>query len=450
MQHTRSVWRLEPESKRDSLGGVSESAKWVAGRYGIESTLGVGAQGRTFLAKDHETNKLVALKRLTLADASDWKTIELFEREGNALRALEHERIPGYIDAFSTGGDQPEFFLAQTYVEGENLQHTLDSGKTWSNEDLADFLDQMLSILVYLESRRPPVVHRDIKPNNIIKATDGTYHLIDFGAVQSELAASTGSSTVIGTGGFVPVEQLMGRATPASDQYALASTAVYLASGTHPSEMESVGLRLQFRRAVTLDPSLANLVERMLEPRPDRRYESAKQARSKLRARSEDSAIMKALPYELDRGRIALQYEEGAFVVEIQDSPTNRLKFRGGAGLFVAGILAGIGFFWNPIYALLGMPFLLVGGVLVLVTFQNSRERRLELERGQITVRRRSFGVPRGASMMIARDLVDVVAERDAVHLFDATQTVSLPHLYEDATEIANQIRVHAGFEAEE
>ena len=429
---------------------MASNPELVSGRYEIESTLGVGAQGRTFLALDHQTEERVALKRLTLADASDWKAIELFEREGNALRALEHDRIPGYIDAFSTEGETPEFFLAQTYVEGANLQELLDEDVTWNNDELEDFLDQMLSILVYLESRRPPVVHRDIKPKNIIRDTEGRYHLIDFGAVQSELAASTGSSTVIGTGGFVPVEQLMGRATPASDQYALAATAIYLASGIHPSRMESVALRLQFRREVTVEPRLANLLEKMLESQPHQRYESAREARAKLRAQSEESALMKPLPYELDEGRIALRYEDGAFVVEIEDDPVNKIKFRGGVGLLFAGVISGVGFFSNPIFGLLGLPFLFLGGMLGLIALQNSRERRLELERGEITVERKSLGIPRGESKMVVADLVDVLAESGGVHLFDATQTVSLPSLGDQSKDVARQIRVHAGFEVPE
>jgi hypothetical protein len=431
---------------------MSESSKeLVADRYRIEQTLGVGAQGRTFLAFDVETEQQVALKRLTMADVPDWKAVELFEREGDALRSLDHARIPDYVDAFSVDDrDNLRFYLAQSYVEGENLQELIDAGERWDDEALVDFLDQMLRILSYLGARRPPIVHRDLKPRNIIRDPDGNYHLVDFGAVQTALASASGSSTVIGTGGFVPVEQLMGRATPRSDLYALGATAVYLASGVHPSQMDTTALQIKFRRHTRIEPRLATIIETLLAPQPEDRYASARDARSALKKREELDVETRSLPLELAGGLIRLDYEDGRFSLDIDDTPATGTGSKVGIGMMVLGVAGSVGGLVQAVYAYIGMPFVMMGIILLALMYAKSRERTVEIDGGRVLVKKRALGISTGEDTLLVDDLVDVVSEGESVFLVDGVQSVELPNLRGESTEIARQLRAHAGIEEDD
>lgn len=233
-------------------------------RFEIQRLLGRGGQGETFLAIDRASGQEVALKRLVLSRAEDWKSIELFEREAQVLRSLDHPGIPRYIDSFTD--DQGTLSLIQEYVEGQSLQQWLDEGKSMSEIEARAFLLEMLGILEYLHHFSPPVVHRDIKPANILRRLDGRHVLLDFGAVQQVVQGRIGGSTMVGTGGFLAPEQLMGRAMPASDLYALGVTVIYLMCGIHPVDLPVTHMKITFADRVTASPRFLSLLESMVEP----------------------------------------------------------------------------------------------------------------------------------------------------------------------------------------
>ncbi|MCA9663111.1 MAG: serine/threonine protein kinase, partial [Myxococcales bacterium] len=168
-------------------------------RYQVMDALGRGAQGQTFRGIDRETNHEVAIKVLTLAGLDNWKAFDLFEREADVLAALDHPGIPRYIDRFASE-DTGEFFLVRELVDGESLRRHVSERRPMSEAALVDILDQALAILSYLHSRHPPVIHRDIKPGNLILRADGRLVLIDFGGVRVSLEPD-GGSTMIGTYG---------------------------------------------------------------------------------------------------------------------------------------------------------------------------------------------------------------------------------------------------------
>jgi serine/threonine protein kinase len=247
-------------------------------RFELRHKIGEGGQGFTYLGWDLDDGDLVAVKELDLGQTDDWKAIELFEREGEALEALSHPKIPGYVDAFHVDADEPLFFLVQEYVDGEALEALLDGGETFDEEEVRSFVAEMLEILGYIHGRSPPVVHRDVKPSNIIRRPDGTHALVDFGAVQTILPDEVGGSTVVGTSGYMPVEQLMGRSTPQTDLYALGATAIHLLSRQHPSELPVEGMKLDFRDRINVARPFADFLARMVEPHAEDRFASAEAA----------------------------------------------------------------------------------------------------------------------------------------------------------------------------
>ena len=260
-------------------------------RFEIIRSIGEGGQGQTYLAFDHLTGEQVALKRLALRLVDNWKAMELFEREGDVLEHLTHPQIPTFVDTYvDETEDGPRFYLAQEYVDGRSLQSHIDDGERWGHEQTVYFLRSILGVLDYLGALRPPIVHRDIKPANIIQRSDGSWALVDFGAVQAIVPAEAGGSTVVGTTGYVPPEQVMGRAEPRSDLYALAATVVHLMTGEHPGDLSAGGLRIDFRELVDAPPELVDYLETMLAPCPEDRFESATAALDALDRLSDETS----------------------------------------------------------------------------------------------------------------------------------------------------------------
>ena len=259
-------------------------------RYQIMDLLGAGGQGRTFRAVDRQTNREVAIKVLRLKDLdSDWKGFDLFERECATLAKLKHPGIPRFLDRYhveSTG----EFFLVMELIDGQPLaRHVRADATPLTDEQLVDILWKALDILGYLHGRTPPVVHRDVKPHNLLQRRDGSLALIDFGGVRASLD-DTGGSTMIGTFGYMAPEQLHGEATPATDVYALAATIAALGTGTPADKLPHDGLRIALGETRLKRSRLRPVLDRMLEPVPSRRLQTAADVRRALMAAVHDNA----------------------------------------------------------------------------------------------------------------------------------------------------------------
>ena len=253
----------------------------IEDRFELREVLGEGAQGITYRGWDRVGQQVVAIKELRLGSAQSWKVMELFEREARVLRQLDHPGIPDYIAAVNLEGEAGQdvrFLLVQEFVEGQDFGALVDQGLSMTEQQARAFLKELLDILVYLQQRSPPVIHRDIKPSNIMRRRDGRLALIDFGAVQAVLPDERGGSTVVGTTGYMPIEQLMGRAGAATDIYSLGVTVVHLLSGRHPSQLPLDDLRLEFEEAIRVSPEFQGYLAKMLEPRANRRFASAQQA----------------------------------------------------------------------------------------------------------------------------------------------------------------------------
>lgn len=136
----------------------------------------------------------------------------------------------------------------------------------------------MAGILEYLHNFSPPLIHRDIKPSNIIFVPPDKIYLIDFGAVRDKLLnLEQGGSTIIGTFGYMPMEQYEGRAVPGTDIYSLGITLIHLLSHKDPAEMEKKHMRIDFRPHLTISKEFAVVIDKMIEPDYKDRFQSAKQ-----------------------------------------------------------------------------------------------------------------------------------------------------------------------------
>ncbi len=248
----------------------------LAKRYELREEIGRGNQGITYKGYDHQRGELVAIKALHVSKAQDWKSIELFEREGHALEGIDHPSIPTHLDTLSVEKDgDVRLYLVQQFIDGQNLKERLKRRGRSDPEHVRAVLESMLQALDSLHQRVPPIVHRDIKPSNILETNDGRCFLVDFGAVQVATMATVGGSTVIGTPGYMPMEQLIGRASPASDLYSLGVTLCMLWTGIEPTDVEIKDNKLLYKNHLPKDHALATILLSMIEPSAERRPHSA-------------------------------------------------------------------------------------------------------------------------------------------------------------------------------
>lgn len=263
----------------------------IADRYQVLDRLGRGGSGFTYQARDLETDTLVALKVLSLSQLEDWKQIELFDREANVLKQLNHPNIPAYLDHFQLDNDGDRlFYIVQQLAPGKSLATLIEDGWRPEEEEVKAIAARVLEILVYLQDLVPPVIHRDIKPQNIIyrRAREGDrsesdLFLVDFGAVRDTYHQTALGSTVVGTYGYMAPEQFRGQATLSTDLYGLATTLLFLLAGAPPSDLPERNLKLDFRGKVNISVRFADWIDKCIEPSADARFPHAEAAWEVLR-----------------------------------------------------------------------------------------------------------------------------------------------------------------------
>jgi eukaryotic-like serine/threonine-protein kinase len=264
---------------------MHQATQVLKDRYEILNILGQGGIATTYAAKDLENDETVAIKVMSLRRAQDWKAIELFEREAKILAQLNHAAIPQYLDYFQIDTDRDrEFYIVQSLAPGTPLSVLIERG--WQPEvaEVEQIAAQVLEILNYLHRLAPPVIHRDIKPQNLIKSPDGKIYLVDFGAVQDTYHQTvTGGSTVVGTYGYMAPEQFRGQAFLSTDLYGLATTLLFLLTREDPSKLPHKQLKINFRSLIDLPRKFADWLDRMLEPTVEQRFATAAEALAVLR-----------------------------------------------------------------------------------------------------------------------------------------------------------------------
>lgn len=292
-------------------------------RYRPERRLSKRSGRHTYLAQDLLTSEQVVIKLLLFGPDFDWADLKLFEREAQILQTLSHPAIPQYRDHFEISLEGGRgLALVQTYIDAPSLQEWMEQGRRFAEPEVRELAQKLLRILVYLHELHPPVIHRDLKPSNILLGSDQQVYLVDFGSVQAAAPREQGSYTVVGSYGYMPLEQFGGRTVPASDLYSLGATLIHLLTGQHPADLPQEGARIVFEQAVHLSPPFRDWLRWMTEPVVADRPASARQALEALEHLDRRPALIPsdaaAVPTRQPAGsRIQLHKSEQTFQVVI-------------------------------------------------------------------------------------------------------------------------------------
>lgn len=257
------------------MGREAVPTQVIADRYEVVRVLGQGSSGRTMLCTDRQEDRQVAIKELRYEQLDAWKHLELFEREASVLARLEHPGVPTVFDFFKGEDGTGAVYIVQEFIDGSSLGRRIEAGPMLGQGELVELAEKLLSVLDYLHDRAPPVLHRDIKPSNVLLRPDGSVALVDFGGVLLGWhTPGAEGATVVGTFGYMPPEQLLGQAGPASDLYAVGATLLHALTGRPPTEFSFETGRIEVPSNLPRGP-LVTLIDALLRPAPRDRPQSA-------------------------------------------------------------------------------------------------------------------------------------------------------------------------------
>ncbi len=207
-----------------------ENKTLLQNRYLIERQIGSGGMGAVYLAVDQRFGSYVAIKETFYKDD---ELADAFGREAHLLNSLHHPVLPHVSDYFTENNGH---FLVMQFIEGEDLFVTLKREGAFPFKDVVRWTESLLDALDYLHSQEPPIIHRDIKPQNLKITLRGDIILLDFGLAKLSSDENTGMKSVFGySRKYSPLEQIQGTGTDArSDLFALAATVYHLLTGKPP------------------------------------------------------------------------------------------------------------------------------------------------------------------------------------------------------------------------
>ncbi len=236
-----------------------EAGTTLQQRYRIDKQIGQGGMGAVYVATDERFGSTVAIKETLCMDDNFRKAIE---REARLLNSLKHSALPRVSDHFLESEGQ---FLVMEYIQGEDLCCMLDGmGKSFDLEQVLKWADQLLDALDYLHNQAMPVIHRDIKPQNLKITAGGQIILLDFGLAKgnpTDANQNTAAKSIFGySRNYASLEQIQGTGTdPRSDLYSLAATLYHLLTNTAPEDALTRAMSVLSQKPDPLIP--ANIVD---------------------------------------------------------------------------------------------------------------------------------------------------------------------------------------------
>ncbi len=234
--------------------------------------LALGGLAAVYLC-DLNEKELVVIKEAVIPDDAQesvkQKAKEMFEREANLLMKLDHPGIVKVRDFFAEGGRN---YLMLDYLNGQDLRQFVKQNGAQSENQVVDWAIQIGSILKHLHEQDPPIIHRDLTPDNLVITSDGSIVVIDFGAANEFIGTATG--TLVGKQSYIAPEQFRGKAMIESDIYALGCTLYFMLTGEEPEALSTSNPK---GKREGLSAEICELVESCTEMEPEDRYRTAAQ-----------------------------------------------------------------------------------------------------------------------------------------------------------------------------
>lgn len=270
-----NMWLDDMHSaRRRSVEPLKVGQKLQDGRYVIREKLATGGQAIVYRARDvsfcTETcdDKSIVLKEFILPVSAGSqvrnRSFENVKNEADVLSALDHPGIIKILDHFV---EDHRAYLVLESVEGNTLRDIVTTNGALPDKTVAPLITSLCDILKYLHARQPPIVHRDISPDNLMLTADGTVKLLDFNVAQR--MESNETKTVVGKHNYIAPEQFRGKPVPQSDLYSLGGTIFFLLTGTDP-----VPLSCSRPSTKEVESSFENLVAKMTQTDLEKRFKN--------------------------------------------------------------------------------------------------------------------------------------------------------------------------------
>lgn len=270
-----------------------EAGKVLQNRYRVQKQIGQGGMGAVYVATDERFGSVVAIKETLVLEDHFRKAIE---REARLLNSLKHPALPRVSDHFDDENGQ---FIVMEYIAGEDLSEMMErSNKAFLLEKVLNWADQLLDALDFLHNQEIPVIHRDIKPQNLKLTPRGQIILLDFGLAKgnpTDAAHQTAAKSIFGySRNYASLEQIQGTGTdPRSDLYSLAATLYHLMTGIPPEDALTRAMHVLSGQPDTLKPAnavhiqiprgVAAVLNNAMDLNSNQRPASAKEMRQMLR-----------------------------------------------------------------------------------------------------------------------------------------------------------------------
>lgn len=239
----------------------------ISGRYEVLETIGGGGMANVYKARDIILDRLVAVKVLQPQFSKDEQFIRRFRREAQAATSLAH---PNVVSIYDVGEDDNTYFIVMEYVEGKTLKELIKEKGPLSVEEALDYMEQMLGAIAHAHANH--IIHRDIKPHNILIRHDGVVKVTDFGIARAISSATiTHTNSIVGSVHYLSPEQARGgHVTYKSDIYSLGIVLYEMVTGALPFNGDTAvsiaikHLQSEIPSAKKLNPSLPQSVENII------------------------------------------------------------------------------------------------------------------------------------------------------------------------------------------
>lgn len=294
----------------------------INNRYEIIGNYKSGGMSVIYLVRDLNTSKECVLKQMNMnGNSLDVELEKMFKREVQLLAQLNYPAIPGIIDYFEYND---QHCLVMDRVQGKDLKE-LRFEREFGSAEIFSIAIELLEILKYLHNQNPQIIFRDLKPSNVMLDQNNHVRLIDFGIARRVFDFQSGDTkTRIGTDGYAPVEQYMGKPDTRSDLFSLGALMYFLVTGKDPEPMNPVPVE---KIVENIDEKLKMIINRAMETNTSKRYQTAEEMLNEISPIGKQD-LMVCVDGEISDKFLLAQFQQGVVDMENTQSMIKLIENR--------------------------------------------------------------------------------------------------------------------------